>query len=58
MLNVADEIIIGGGMGYPFLQEVFGYNLGITRVLLPENKNLLHDVVQKAKEKGVKLHFA
>jgi 3-phosphoglycerate kinase len=45
MINIADEIIIGGGMGYPFLQEVFGHKLGITRVLLPENPKLLHEVV-------------
>lgn len=45
-------------MGYPFLQEVFGYKLGITRVKLPENPRLLHDVVEKAKSKGVKMHFA
>ena len=58
MLNVADEMIIGGGMGYPFLQEVYGYKLGITRVALPENPKLLQEVVEKAKTKGVKMHFA
>jgi hypothetical protein len=51
-------MIIGGGMGYPFLQEVFGYKLGITRVLLPENPKLLHELVEEAKKKNVKMHFA
>lgn len=41
MINFADEIIIGGGMKNPFLQEIFGLDLGSTIVHMPENPNTL-----------------
>jgi phosphoglycerate kinase len=38
MIDVSDEIIIGGGMVHPFVQEIFGFKLGSTKVQLPANR--------------------
>lgn len=45
MLNVADEIIIGGGMRFPFLQTIFGYKLGKTMVHNPKDPNQLKQII-------------
>lgn len=37
MLDFADELIIGGGMSAPFLREIYGLQLGSTRVVMPED---------------------
>ena len=41
MLNVADELIIGGGMSGPFLRELYGLKLGSTKVVMPENPRII-----------------
>lgn len=57
MLNVADEIIIGGGMSNPFLKQFEGHKLGCTRIDMPEDPSTLQKIMDKAKEKGVKIHL-
>jgi len=57
MLNVADEIIIGGGMSNPFLRQLQGYKLGSTQIHMPADPNELQKIIQKAKEKGVQIHL-
>lgn len=53
VIDIADTIIIGGGMAYTFLQAQ-GYNIGDSIVSL----DLIDDaqeILKKAKEKGIKL---
>ena len=57
MIDIADQIIIGGGMAYPFVQQSFGFNLGSTKVQLPENKELLNKVLNKARLMNGRIHF-
>ena len=53
LLEIADTIIIGGGMTYTFLQAQGGY---IGKSLLEEDwLDYCNDMMKKAKEKGVKL---
>lgn len=53
LMNIADNIIIGGGMMYTFLKAK-GYNVGTS--LLEEDKiELAKDLIKKAEEKNVKL---
>ena len=57
MIHLADEIIIGGGMKNPFLQEVFGVKLGKSKVFMPETPQTLHEILDYAKEHNCKIHF-
>jgi len=53
LLNIADNILIGGGMMYTFLKAE-GFNIGSS--LLEEDKvELAKKLIEKAKEKNVKL---
>jgi len=55
LLNIADNIIIGGGMMYTFLKAQ-GYNVG--KSLLEEDKiELAKELIKKAKEKNVNLYL-
>ncbi len=54
-LNIADNIIIGGGMMYTFLKSQ-GYNVG--KSLLEEDKiDLAKEIIQKSKEKNINLYL-
>lgn len=57
MINIADEIIIGGGMSNPFLREFGGYKLGKTEVHMPKDPNALKKIMEKAKARDVKIHL-
>jgi phosphoglycerate kinase len=57
MLNVADELIIGGGMSGPFLRELYGLKLGSTKIVMPKNPKIIRQIVKSAREKGVKIHL-
>lgn len=57
MINLADEIIIGGGMTNPFIQEIYGRKLGSSMVVLPENPKVLQEILDYAKENNCKIHF-
>ncbi|MFN8281858.1 MAG: phosphoglycerate kinase [Chitinophagales bacterium] len=53
LLNIADNIIIGGGMAYTFIKAL-GFNVGNS--LVEEDKlDLAVDVLKRAKDKGVKI---
>lgn len=53
LLNKVDSVLIGGGMAYTFLKAK-GYEVG-TSVLEEDKIDLAKGLIQKAKEKGVKL---
>jgi phosphoglycerate kinase len=54
-LNIADNIIIGGGMMYTFLKAQ-GYNVG--KSLLEEDKiDLAKGIIQKSKDKNINLYL-
>lgn len=55
MLDVVDNLIIGGGMAYTFFKALGG-NIG--KSLVEEDKlDLAKELIQKAKAKGVNLHL-
>lgn len=56
MLDIADEIIIGGGQAYNFLKVAYGINVGDFPVC-PELENTIKKIVEKAKKNNVKLHI-
>ncbi|MBP3318423.1 MAG: phosphoglycerate kinase, partial [Ruminiclostridium sp.] len=53
LLNIADTIIIGGGMAYTF-QAAMGGKIGAS-LLDEEHLDYAREMIEKAKEKGVKL---
>lgn len=57
MLDIADEIIIGGGMSNPFLRQFYKYKLGITQIDMPKDESTLQSIMDKAARKGVKIHL-
>lgn len=56
MLDIADEVIIGGGMAYTFDHVVNGTKIGSSR-FDAEGAATVPAIVRKAKELGVKLHL-
>lgn len=55
MLDVVDNLIIGGGMAYTFFKALGG---AIGNSLVEEDKlDLAKELIQKAKAKGVELHL-
>lgn len=44
-------------MVHPFVQQIFGFDLGATRVQMPHNKDLLNKVLNKARLKNGRIHF-
>lgn len=56
MLDKVDEMIIGGGMAYTFLKKI--HNMEIGKSLFDKDGyEIVDQILQKAQEKGVKLHF-
>jgi len=56
MLDLVDEMIIGGGMAFTF--EKFHNKMEIGNSIFdPEGEKLVGDILAKAKSKNVKLHF-
>lgn len=55
LLNVADSIIIGGGMAYTFFKAQGGY-IGSSLCEMDRLETCL-EIMQKAKEKGVKIYL-
>lgn len=56
LLDKVDEMIIGGGMAFTFKKVVDGVAIG-SSLFDEEGSHLVKDIVQKAKDKGVKLHL-
>jgi phosphoglycerate kinase len=56
MLDIVDEMIIGGGMAFTFDKVLNGTNIGGS-LFDEEGAKTVPDIMQKAKEKGVKIHL-
>lgn len=56
LLDTADEIIIGGGMAYTFKKVLNGMEIGES-LFDQEGAKIVQELVDKAKERGVKLTF-
>jgi phosphoglycerate kinase len=55
MLDIVDNLIIGGGMAYTFFKALGG-NIG-NSLVEADKLDLAKELIQKAKEKGVELHL-
>ena len=56
ILNIADEVIIGGGMAFTFNKVLNGANIG-SSLFDEEGAKIVPDIMKKAQEKGVKMHI-
>jgi len=56
LLDKADEIIIGGGMAYTFLKVRDNMSIGDS-IFDPEGAKIVPELLQKAADKGKKLHL-
>ena len=56
LLDRADEIIIGGGMTFTFKKVLEGMEIGES-LFDPEGAKIVGELMDKAKEKGVKIHL-
>ena len=56
MLDLVDEMIIGGGMAFTFNKVVHGTNIGKS-LYDEEGAKLVNEIMAKAKERGVKIHL-
>ena len=56
MLDVVDEMIIGGGMAFTFDQVLNGTKIG-SSLFDEEGAKTVPDIMKKAEEKGVKIHI-
>jgi len=57
MLDLVDELIIAGGMTYTFKKVLQNVAIGKS-IFDPEGAKVVERVMTKAKERGVKVHFA
>jgi glyceraldehyde 3-phosphate dehydrogenase len=57
MLDLVDEMIFGGGINYTFKKVLDNMSIGKS-IYDEEGAKLVPEIVKKAKEKNVKLHFA
>lgn len=56
MLNIANEVIIGGGMAFTFNKVKNGTKIG-NSLFDEEGAKLVPEIYKKAAEKGVKIHI-
>jgi phosphoglycerate kinase len=56
MLDMVDEMIIGGGMSYTFNKEYEKINIG-SSLYDEEGSRMVHDIMKKARSKGLKIHI-
>ena len=56
MLDIVDEMIIGGGMAFTFDKVLNGTQIGAS-LFDEEGAKTVPDIMTKAKEKGVKIHL-
>lgn len=57
MLDLVDEMIFGGGIAYTFKKEMNKMEIGQS-LFDAEGAKIVKDIVKKAEEKKVKLHFS
>lgn len=56
MLDLVDEMIIGGGMAFTFNKVLDKINIGKS-LYDEEGAKIINDIMNKAKEKNVKIHL-
>lgn len=56
LLDLVDEMIIGGGMAFTFNKVLNGTEIGAS-LFDEEGAAIVPQILAKANEKGVKLHF-
>jgi len=56
MLNLVDEMVIGGGMAYTFKKVIDGVDIGGS-LFDKEGAKIVNKIMEAAKKKGVKMHF-
>lgn len=56
MLDLVDEMIIGGGMAFTFNKVLHNTSIG-SSLYDEEGAKIVPDIMKKAKEKGVKIHI-
>jgi len=56
LLNLVDEMIIGGGMAFTFSKVLNGTKIGKS-LYDEEGAKIVKDIMKKAQEKGVKIHL-
>lgn len=56
MLDIVDEMIIGGGMAFTFDRVINGTRIG-SSMFDEEGAKIVGDIMKKANEKGVKIHL-
>jgi phosphoglycerate kinase len=56
LLDKVDEMILAGGMAFTFKKVVFNVKIG-NSLFDKEGSKIVNEIVEKAKQKGVKLHF-
>lgn len=56
LINIADEIIVGGGMAYTFLKTLNNMPIG-NSLFDEEGAKIVADLMAKAKERGVQIHL-
>jgi phosphoglycerate kinase len=56
MLDIVDEMIIGGGMAFTFNSVLDKAKIGAS-LFDEDGAKLVHDIMKKAQEKGVKIHL-
>lgn len=56
MLDIVDEMIIGGGMAFTFDKVLNGTRIG-SSLFDEEGAKTVMDIMKKAQEKGVKIHL-
>jgi len=56
MLDLVDEMIIGGGMAFTFNKVLNNMKIGKS-LYDEEGGKIVKDIMEKAKKKGVKIHL-
>lgn len=56
ILNIANDVIIGGGMAFTFNKVLNGTKIGKS-LFDEEGAKLVPDIIKKAKDKGVNIHI-
>ena len=56
LLDLVDEMIIGGGMAFTFKKVLEGTHIGKS-LYDEEGAKIVKDIMKRAQEKGVKIHL-
>ena len=56
IIDLADHIIIGGGMAFTFLKVLHGIEIGKS-LFDKEGAKIIHDIMAKASARGVQVHL-